>query len=326
MTLHPPIPEPNGPDNPGATRDHESSIILVVDDSPVDRRVAGRMIEKRGNWRVEYACDGEEALEVIGRLRPAAVVTDLQMPRIDGLELVTRVRAEYPKIPVIIMTGQGSEKIAVAALKAGAASYVTKQTLAADLASAVEQVLAASQTDDCQTKALQSLKAQTTHFEIDNDPTVVSPLIALLQHDIVSLGICDATAVTRVGIALEETLLNAIYHGNLGVSSELKCVNEHAFYAQVTERRQQAPYRDRRVRITARLKPHRATFVVSDGGDGFDISSLPDPTDPSFFDRPSGRGILLMRAFMDEVGYNARGNRVILVKKKESPPDPSEAE
>ncbi|WP_246173609.1 response regulator [Limnoglobus roseus] len=295
----------------------DGSTILVVDDSPVDRRVAGRLIEKRTSWRVVYASDGVEALEALGQQLPAAVVTDLQMPRMDGLELIQRIRADYPNVPVIIMTGQGSEKIAVAALRAGAASYVTKRALAADLAQAVEQVVAASQTDDGQAKALRSLRTRTTRFVLDNDPTVVTPLVTFLQHDLTALGICDATAVTRVGIALEETLLNAIYHGNLGVSSELKAVNERAFYDQVAERRTLAPYRDRRVKVTARLTPDAATFVIADGGDGFDVSKLPDPTDPTFFDRPSGRGIMLMRAFMDEVVYNPSGNRVKLVKRRE---------
>jgi anti-sigma regulatory factor (Ser/Thr protein kinase) len=66
--------------------------------------------------------------------------------------------------------------------------------------------------------------------------------------------------------------------------------------------------------VTARLTPARAAFVVHDQGPGFDVARLPDPTDPMFLERPSGRGVLLMRTFMDEVRYNATGNRVTLVK------------
>jgi CheY-like chemotaxis protein/anti-sigma regulatory factor (Ser/Thr protein kinase) len=317
MTTAAPTLAPTTRDSSGTAHDTAPATVLVVDDSPVDRRVAGRVIEKRKQWRVIYAANGLEALEVIGRDRPDAVVTDLQMPGMDGLSLVTAVREQYSTVPVILMTGQGSEKIAVAALRAGAASYVAKRVMASDLGPAIEQVLNASQTDDGQTRLLKTLRRRTSHYVLDNDPSVVSALVAVLQQEVTALGICDATAVTRVGIALEEALLNAIYHGNLGISSELKAVNEHAFHAEAAARRGLSPYRDRRVRVTAKLTPDRATFAIADEGDGFDITKLPDPTDPEYFDRPSGRGILLIRAFMDDVRYNATGNRVTLIKKRD---------
>ncbi len=307
-------PEPKAANGPPPVA---GPTILVVDDSPIDRRVAGRVLEKHDGWRVIYACDGVEALEIIALKQPQVVVTDLQMPVVDGLALVEQIRAEYPRVPVILMTGVGSEEIAVAALKAGAASYVTKRSLAKELGAAVEQVLAASQTDDRRHTVLKCLSRRTTRFELHNDPAVVGSLIALLQQDLLSLGVCDATAITRVGIALEETLLNAIYHGNLGVSSDLKRVDDRAFHKQAAERRTQAPYCDRRVRVTARLTPDKASFVIEDDGPGFDVSKVPDPTDPANLDRPSGRGLLLIRAFMDEVTYNAAGNRVTLVKKRD---------
>jgi anti-sigma regulatory factor (Ser/Thr protein kinase) len=57
--------------------------------------------------------------------------------------------------------------------------------------------------------------------------------------------------------------------------------------------------------------------VIADEGPGFDISKLPDPTDLKYIDRPSGRGVLLMRAFMNKVRYNTTGNRVLLVKTRD---------
>ena len=122
--------------------------ILVVDDSAVDRVVARRLLEKHGAWRVAQAADGAEALDAIAQSAPGAVLTDLQMPRVDGLALVEQIRERFPRVPVVLMTGNGSEEIAIAALRAGAASYVPKRNLTTDLISSVEQVLAASQTDD----------------------------------------------------------------------------------------------------------------------------------------------------------------------------------
>jgi CheY-like chemotaxis protein len=81
-----------------------------------------------GDIRVVHAGNGRDALEKIKSAPPDLVVTDLVMPEMDGLELVKEVRRTYPTIPVILMTAHGSEEIAAAALKAGAASYVPNAT------------------------------------------------------------------------------------------------------------------------------------------------------------------------------------------------------
>lgn len=100
--------------------------VLVVDDSPLDRRLASRMLEEIG-LRVSCAEHGREALEIIERSPPDVVLADMQMPVMDGLELVRQIGARFPWIPVIVMTAYGSEEIAVIALQIGAASYVPKQ-------------------------------------------------------------------------------------------------------------------------------------------------------------------------------------------------------
>jgi CheY-like chemotaxis protein len=298
--------------------DSKSTTILVVDDSTVDRLVVRRLLEKHGAWSVEQAADGGEALEAVARSAPGLILTDLQMPRVGGLELVEQVRERFPRVPVVLMTGHGSEEIAIAALKAGAASYVPKRNLAADLIPTVEQVLAASQTDDRRTRVLAALRGRVSRYTLESDPALVSPLVQVFREELVAIGLCDATGATRAGIALEEALLNAVYHGNLGVSSDLKLIGDGSFERVAAARRLEAPYRDRRVHVTAELTPVEGSFVVADEGPGFDVSQLPDPTDPANLEKPSGRGILFMRTFMDDVRYNPTGNCVTLVKRRES--------
>src|SRR5262245_17181521 len=108
--------------------------ILVVDDSPLDQRLAGGLLEKHFNCTVRYAADGKEAVGQMAQELPDLVLTDLQMPQMDGLELVQVVKTEFPVVPVILITAHGSEEIAAQALRRGAASYVPKRRLAQDLA------------------------------------------------------------------------------------------------------------------------------------------------------------------------------------------------
>ena len=155
-----------------------------------------------------------------------------------------------------------------------------------------------------------------SRFELENDPALVPPLVAMLQEDVAVTGLCSASDLLRVGIALEEVLLNSLYHGNLEVDSGLKMEPGDAFHRKARERREQAPYRDRRLRVTAAVSLAEATFVIQDEGPGFDPAQLPDPTDPANLERPCGRGVLLIRTFMDSVEYADRGRRCTLVKRR----------
>jgi CheY-like chemotaxis protein/anti-sigma regulatory factor (Ser/Thr protein kinase) len=291
--------------------------ILVVDDSQLEQRYLAKLLEQHGGWRVAFARNGEEALEAVRQDPPAVVLTDMQMPRMDGLTLVEKVRELFPQVPVVLMTGSGSERVAVDALKAGAADYVPKQALAHDLAPVLERVLSFRQAEHRRFRVLAGMTRRSSQFVLENDPSLVPPLVALFREDLIEVGLCDLTGATRAGIAIEEALLNAVYHGNLEVSSELRQDGDDAFHLLAAQRREQSPYRERRVRVTAKLSPNRATFVIADQGRGFNVSQLPDPTDPRNLDRPSGRGVLLMRTFMDEVRYNPTGNRVTLVKARD---------
>ncbi len=306
-----------GPTPPVTPPAHDLPLVLVADDSLLEQRYVGRILAQAGGWRVTFARNGEEALDAIAAAPPALVLTDMNMPRMDGLTLVEKVRERFPMVPVVLMTGTGSERTAVAALKAGAADYVPKQALAHDLIPVLDRVLSVGQTENRRFRVLQGMTRRSSQFVLENDPALVPLLVAQFRDDLIEMGLCDLTGATRAGIALEEALLNAVYHGNLEVSSDLRQNGDDEFHKLARERRRSEPYASRRVRITARLTTARATFLIVDQGPGFDVSKLPDPTHPDFLERPSGRGVLLMRTFMDEVRYNATGNRVTLVKRRD---------
>lgn len=294
-----------------------STHVLVVDDSAVDRRMAGSLLEKTGNITVSYAADGKEALAAIGKKAPDLVLTDLLMPEMDGLELVKEVRTAFPNIPVILMTAFGSEDIAIQALQRGAASYVPKKKLAQDLAETVTSVLSVAQAGRSQQRLLECLTRTESHFLLENDAALVPPLIGYLQENLTRMNLCDEIGKIRVSVALQEALINAIYHGNLEVSSSLREQDDKAYQNLIEERRKQKPYRSRRVEIIARESPAEVTYIIRDEGPGFDPSRLPDPTDPSNLERVTGRGLLLIRTFMDQVQHNDKGNQLTMVKRRD---------
>lgn len=98
-------------------------------------------------------------------------------------------------------------------------------------------------------------------------------------------------ALFAIRLSLEEAITNAVKHGN------------HCDPA-------------RRVHLRFSVDDEQAVIYVADDGGGFDPARVPDPTMPNRLSLPNGRGIMLMRAYMDDVQYNRQGNEVRLVKKR----------
>jgi CheY-like chemotaxis protein len=287
----------------------------VVDDSAVDRHVAGAIVQKLPGWQALYAGNGVEALAAVERQRPSIVLTDLLMPEMDGLALVQAIRTKYPQLPVVLMTAHGSEDVAIQALQKGAASYVPKKSLARDLPETLEQILSTAQTNLNQRRILDSLVLQETQFVLESDIALVSPLVGQLEEQIARMQFGEPSGLILLGVALHEALTNAILHGNLELDSALRESDDKLYQRLSMERRQQQPYCDRKVYVTATLTRKEAIFVVADEGNGFDPALLPDPTDPANLGKVSGRGLLLIQTFMDHVEHNAKGNQITMVKR-----------
>lgn len=287
--------------------------ILIVDDSLVDMQFARKLLERQPHWTVITARNGRLGLEQIELELPDVVLTDLQMPEMNGLELVEVIRNEYPLIPVILMTAAGSETIAVEALRKGAASYVPKKELAADLVDTVARVLASYSRHRGRRRLLNYLTEVS--YCIENDLDLTSALVSEIRELIQERWLFDESECLRLVTAVDEALSNAFYHGNLEISSELREQDANAYHEMAKLRKLQDPYRQRMIHVRVAINRDEAVITIRDEGPGFDPTQLPDPTAPGYLERPCGRGVLLMRSFADEVVFNDVGNEVTLRKR-----------
>ena len=128
--------------------------------------------------------------------------------------------------------------------------------------------------------------------QIPSDPDLCAPLIAQLLDQ---LTIFEWSTKDSFGIhmAMEEAILNAIRHGNECRSGTF-------------------------VHVTIELDDLQFKSTVTDEGEGFDLQTVPDPTEDANLDKCSGRGVMLIQHFVDEVEYNACGNSVTLCKTKKT--------
>jgi len=292
----------------------ELTTVLVVDDSSAARRAIGEMLTSLEDVKVAYARDGREGLAAVAREAPSVILTDLVMPDMEGLELIQEVRAGHPHIPVILITAFGSEEVAMQALRAGAANYIPKKHLARDLIPTLRRVLALAAMTRERRRILRSMVRRESVFLFESDPELIMPLLKLLHEEIEGMGICDQTGQVQVSVALQEAICNALYHGNLEVSSDLRQGDGDEFEVLATERRGLEPYCSRRIRVHVQLDRDAARFVVGDDGPGYDTAIFDRPVQPEDLNRIGGRGLLLIRTFMDRVNFSKTGNQIAMVK------------
>ncbi len=139
-------------------------------------------------------------------------------------------------------------------------------------------------------------------------------LISLYLTQAIAACLAD-DAQGRFNTALNEALQNALIHGNLEITSRLRDEGQwDAYEALINQRLEQHEYVQRTIRIEALCDPQSVTVTVEDDGPGFDPAQLPDPREEDALLRASGRGISMIRFAMDEVHWNARGNRIAMTK------------
>jgi len=125
-------------------RIQQERVVVIADDSISVRKFVGRMLEKAG-YRVKLASDGLEAAELVTQFGCHLVITDLEMPRMTGYELMAQLRqsAATRRIPVMVLTSRAGEKHRERAMKEGAAAFLTKPVQEDQLVAVVEQLMGA---------------------------------------------------------------------------------------------------------------------------------------------------------------------------------------
>ena len=121
-----------------------SKNLLVVDDSATTRMLISLTLKKEGTYNITEVANGKEAVDKLGDQSVDCVLTDINMPHMNGLDLIAYIRAKHsePTVPIIVITTQGEEKSRDEGLAKGANAYLTKPISGPKLVSLVKELLA----------------------------------------------------------------------------------------------------------------------------------------------------------------------------------------
>lgn len=164
-----------------------------------------------------------------------------------------------------------------------------------------------------ETQVIDSQHLRLTRFVVPTRCSLISPLRERLLSAIGEFQVVSGSRENHFCMALEEALNNAFYHGNLEISSELKEDGTSRFLDLAREREQLEPWKSRHVQVTELVGLFGLWISISDEGNGFNVEAAFERCNDPELMLASGRGLLIMRAFTDELFFSARGNEVTIV-------------
>jgi DNA-binding response OmpR family regulator len=290
--------------------------ILIAEDQDALRSLLCRMLAREGFEPIE-AKDGENAIQLYQTLKPPVVVSDIMMPRMDGLTLLREIKKIDQGAAVILMTGHGNEEILLKALQGGATNFFKKPFNVRVLIREIHKIF------QYKVEAVRSylyspfLVEESKSFALTTANAPYYPVVNQITLQLPCL-LADAE-ILNMKIGIEEMITNAIEHGNLGISFAEKsaALEEGRLGDLLAERIARPGNAQKRVYISSLLTMSSFRITVRDEGPGFDWRNLPELL-PENLLAYNGRGIFLTKIYYDEVIYNAAGNEVTLIKNKKA--------
>ena len=286
---------------------------LIADDTTEVLEFLQEFLVQAGHL-VICAKDGEEALKIFRKEEIEGIFCALTLPKLGGLELLKEVKSSNSRRPFVMLCPHSDTKNALNALQLGACDYLIKKIKPLELQRTLDRVVSLHEGFHFSAYALDHLLQETRTLEIGNDFEGVNRIIAFMTQDLPSYGILIQEQLFHMNMLLKEAIENAIFHGNLELSSEMRRKNPQLFYKTAEQKRDIDPYKNRRLTLQYDISRNSAKYVVRDEGKGFAHADLLDPADPDNLLRIEGRGLIMIMNFMDEVFWNDRGNEITMVR------------
>jgi len=262
--------------------------ILVIDDDESILRLLSKFLKYEGH-NVVAEINGNTALEIFKAQKFDAVITDMYMPELDGLDIIRNIKDINQSIPIIVLTAAGSITNVVQSLKLGAFNYMTKPVNINEVREIIQKAFLTNAASRQQKNFYTFLQSAVSVFKIKSAVEHLEEISYYLNSMLVFYGF---SSNWQIQLALTEAFTNAVCHGN-GSDPDKFVTCEIAFS------------RDD-VKIT-----------IEDEGPGFKVPDLKSYKLNDDIYAGSGRGIFLINSYMDSIEFNEKGNRITMSKKRD---------
>ncbi|EOQ97290.1 response regulator receiver domain protein [Leptospira wolbachii serovar Codice str. CDC] len=287
--------------------------ILFVDDEDTIRELFWEYFKDEFN--VTLASDGLEALTISNQKTFDLIISDISLPKLNGIQFIQKLRADGNQTPFLVITGDSDIQIAIDVFRMGAVDFFLKPFRMEALRSRIKKFENADVdltllfnsgeiiqfSADCRMKLRPQIKKLNSYIAFIVKQILNSPLAT--QEDLIS-----------IKIVLYELLANAIEHGVAGVSYEEKqdCLESNEDYFKLVDSR--CAENNTSVFVEISMDDVGITIVIRDEGNGFAVSQIPNPVINPAANLVSGRGIFLAKMNIDSIVYNEKGNEVRFFK------------
>lgn len=267
--------------------------VLLVDDEPHVTEIIGRILSQAKIGHLA-ASSGEEALRLLHTHQVDLVITDILMPGMSGLDLLEKIKGLYPTLPVIVLTAHGDFHVAKEALNRGAFYFLTKPFNKSTILGVTEKALRLPRVT-AEKRLVLPYAATTLTYRIPSDFALVPAISYQIMRACEDMGYSSKKINFAIPLAVDELVVNAIKHGNKMNTAK-------------------------KIAVEARVEHGRFTLTVEDQGAGFDHAALPQEFDEESLLAEEGRGIMMVRFYMDELRFENGGRRCVCSTTNDSAP------
>lgn len=289
--------------------------VLIAEDDPFSRQYFDTIVDVEGYER-QTAKDGQEAIELFKAFDPDLVISDIQMPVVDGLELLEEIRRQKSDAIVIMATAFNSEDYAIKALQLGANNYLKKPIQSEDLKRTLRKYYSIFKSRRIQRDVISSIVKRSFTVRFQSDIELIPMIVDQLMREVE--GIFEDNERVGIELGLSELITNSIEHGNLEISYQQKsaALDSNNLSELYTDRQSDPRFSSRQVHIEFEMDTECCQWTIIDEGNGFDWETVKNPLVEEGLLGLHGRGIFISRFQFDDLHYLGNGNTVVIRKKR----------
>ena len=290
-------------------------ILLFEDGSKLEKKIIDEFL--KAGYFFEKVKTKEKIVAKISEKKYNLLLITIKLPDPAIEELLVKIKEIQPLLPVIIISPPISKDILVKLIRKGVANVYEQPFIPDDMITYTDSLLSLfQQINRHDFQIIPFTDIYKKKMVLKSKEKILELVPKFLIKDLIELGYCNENDSLPLSTAIIETLSNSLYHGNFGIESGVRDAGTFAsqkeFKRLVSDKEKNPDYYNKEIIVSCECDRTTIKIIIEDEGKGFDWRKK-SKTDNNL-KSSSGKGLFLIKALVDEVGYNDKGNKVILTK------------